>query len=53
MIQAPDQLTKEEWKIAIEDCIRKLDPAKANRDMSPTRTLVRAEGFAAINDAFR
>ena len=28
LIEAPDQSTRDEWKLAIEEKIRRLDPAK-------------------------
>ena len=30
LIEAPDQTTRDEWQLAIEDIIRKLDPSKVN-----------------------
>ena len=53
LIQAPDQESRDEWKDSIEDCMRRLDPAKINRVMSPTRTIARSNTYVAISDDFR
>lgn len=53
LIQAPDHESREEWKESIEDCIRRLDPAKINKEMSPTRTLARTDTYVAVSDDFR
>ncbi len=53
LIQAPDHEAREEWKESIEDCIRRLDPAKINKEMSPTRTLARTDTYVAVSDDFR
>ncbi len=52
-IQAEDQTTRDEWRAVIEDCIRKLDPSKIDRHVSPTRTLTRTDTFHSTNSNLR
>ena len=53
LIQAPDQEAREEWKESVEGCIRRLDPAKIDKEVSPTRTIARSDTYMSVSDDFR